>query len=96
LKYSGIFIVKENLIEQSNLIADHNMLYKLALNSKGLQVEKNNINELISHIENNSEIATVEYTQKTFKDLIHLKILLIILILLFATEWFLRKMWGVV
>ena len=96
LKYFGIFIVKENLIEQSNLIADHNMLYKLALNSKGLQVYKNNINELISHIENNSEIATVAYTQKTFKDLIHLKILLIILILLFTTEWFLRKMWGLV
>jgi len=96
LTKTGIFIVKENLIEQSDLVADHNMLYKLSMNSNGKCFEKDEIAALFNDIEKNTNIAPISYSQKSLKELIHLKKLLLLLVLVFSLEWFLRKIWGLV
>ncbi len=92
----GTFIVKENLIEQTNLIANYNMLYKLSVNTNGKQIDKRNIGELFKIIEDNANIASIVYTQKTLRELIHIKWLFVFLALMLATEWFLRKFWGII
>ncbi|MDA3894194.1 MAG: hypothetical protein PF517_21250 [Salinivirgaceae bacterium] len=93
---TGTFIVKENLKEQSNLLADYNMLFKLSENSGGKQYSKANIPELFSEIENNSNIVSLEFSQKILNDLINLKSILIALLLILSLEWFLRKYWGLI
>lgn len=92
----GEFIVKENLIEQTNLMADYNMLYKLSLNSDGKYLNKERINELVTEIESNTSISAIAYSQKVLKDLIHLKWLLMLFVIILTLEWFLRKYWGLI
>ncbi len=93
---TGTFIVKENMIEQTNLIADYNMLYKLSINSNGKQIDKYNIVDLVNIIEENTNIAPVVYIQKTLRELIHLKWLFVLLAFMLGAEWFFRKFWGII
>ena len=93
---TGIFIVKENLMEQLNRVADHNMLYKLSIASGAKMFTKDSINALFNAVENNENLVAINYLQKSLKDLIDLKIALLILIFVLALEWFLRKFWGLI
>jgi hypothetical protein len=91
---SGSFIIKESMLEQSDLLADYNLLYKLSLQSNGKMFSKYDLDKLRLEIENNVNIKPVFYTQKTLKELIDIKQLFAVFILLIAIEWFFRKYWG--
>jgi len=95
-KKSGNFIIKESMLEQSDLVADYNLLYKLSLQSNGKMFDKSDLDKLLTEIENNVNIKPVIYTQKTLKELIDLKWLFAIFILLLTIEWFFRKYWGMI
>jgi len=92
----GEFVIVDNNIEQDNLLADYNLMYKLAKKSGGDMVSKNNILTLTDKIKDNSNIKSVEYFTVKTKELTDIKVLLFVLLLLIITEWFLRKYWGVV
>jgi len=96
LTKTGIFIVKEDLIEETNLLADHSTLYKLSDMSKGKLIEKEEIDQLYGIITENPTIKPIIYTDKSLKDIIQFRWLFLILLTFLAGEWFLRKFWGLI
>ncbi len=93
---SGIFIVKENLIEQLNLTADFNMLFNLSVNSGGKQYSKLNTDSLYRSIDENENILPVKIVKKTLTDFIEFKWLLALFVIFLCLEWFLRRIWGLI
>lgn len=92
----GVFIVTENIMEQSDLIANYNILHRLSTNSNGKQYYKNKLSELFKDIDDRTDIAPIIYSIKNFKDILYIKWLFAFLVLLISVEWFFRKFWGVI
>lgn len=95
-KKSGTFIVNENQIEQSNLVANFEIMHQLSNQTNGKVISKHNPEQLMQEIKNNGNINTIKYSHQSLLELINLKVLLMVLILLLVVEWFLRKYWGLV
>lgn len=93
---NGTFIVKENRIEQSDLLANYNLLYNLANNTGGKVISVSNFNDIFTEINKNSNVKSIKYQKQIIEDILNQKILLIVIILLVVIEWFLRKYWGLV
>ncbi len=91
---SGTFLVREVKIEFLNSVADHRILRTIAENSGGQFFFSNQFDELSSHIRNRDDMVTVVYQEKEYDDLIDYKWLFVIIVLLFAVEWFVRKFQG--
>jgi hypothetical protein len=41
-----------------------------------------------------NDIATVQFEDNSYRSLIDLSVVFIVIILLFSAEWFLRRWWG--
>lgn len=93
-KERGEFSVSPLQLEMVNLQADHQMLYRLALQNGGEMVSKEQIGGLADLIRNNGEVVSLSYERKTLSDLIRWEILLLLLALLLSAEWLLRKVNG--
>lgn len=90
----GTFLVREVKIEFLNTVANHRILRSIASNSGGQFYFPNQLNNLKSEILNRDDMVTVVYQEKQFDDLIDYKWLFILIVLLFAIEWFVRKFQG--
>jgi len=91
---SGIFIVKNTDIEFKNTTANHNLLFRLAENHNGEMYFLNETDKLMDAILSNNNIKPqINFNDETH-DLIEIKLLFFIIILLLATEWFIRKFFG--
>lgn len=93
-KERGEFSVSPVQLEMVNLQADHQMLYRLALKNGGEMVNKEQIGTLAELVRSNGEVVSLSYERKTLSDLIRWDSLLILLTLLLAAEWLLRKING--
>lgn len=92
---NGAFIITQMNLETINLVADHNLLFRLAKNHGGEMIYPKNMDDLVEKITSREDIKPVIYTQKRFSDLVgNLWVFLVILVLL-ATEWFIRKRNGI-
>lgn len=92
---NGAFIITQMNLETMNLVADHNLLFRLAKNQGGEMIYPKNLNDLVEKINIREDIRPVIYIQKRFSDLVgNLWVFLVILVLL-ATEWFIRKRNGI-
>ncbi len=89
----GSFTVKSINLESINTIADHHLLYKITEKTGGELIFPGNTREIIEMLKTREDIVTVSYTKKSLEEIIHLPWLLGLILLLLATEWFLRK-WG--
>jgi hypothetical protein len=94
LTSKGQFTVSALNIEKTNTVANHNILYNLAVNSGGAMVYPGQMNELLYMINNREDIKPVIYSQKRYFELINYPLVLIILLLLIGSEWFVRKRAG--
>jgi len=92
---SAEFIVVEINLEQLSSMADHSMLFKLAVENGGKMVYPNQIGTLNGLIRSDKNIVTNMFEQIKLSNLIDLKILFFIILFLLSLEWFLRKFWGV-
>jgi hypothetical protein len=90
----GEFTVSPLTVEKVNLVANHNLLYNIARNSGGFIVYPDSLNDLTEKIKNSENIKTIVSSRKSFTELLNFPALLMILILLFAAEWFVRKRAG--
>jgi hypothetical protein len=94
LKRNGEFVVQELNIEQVNLHANFQALSYIAATTKGQFKTKANASELIDRLKSDQSIKTVTIEEKNVSELIDWKICVLLVILLFFLEWFLRKYWG--
>ncbi|MBS1652962.1 MAG: hypothetical protein JSU07_13230 [Bacteroidetes bacterium] len=87
----GEIIVMEANNEQLNLTANHQLLNTLAYKTKGYVFYPNNFNGFSDSLMTNKNIKPITYTESSTNPLIDIKWLLILLLILFTSEWFLRK-----
>lgn len=91
---SGFFIVEDQAIEQLDTKANHNLLHQLAKNSGGKFAPLKDYQKSLDELEQRDDLTSVSYQESSFNDLIEYWWILIALILLLGTEWFLRRWLG--
>jgi hypothetical protein len=94
LKDNGEFTVSAQNIEKINTVANHNILYNLAISRGGDMVYPDNIDDLAEMIKTREDIKTVVYSQKRFSELLNFPLVLLLIILFLSAEWFMRKRSG--
>ncbi|MCC6369511.1 MAG: VWA domain-containing protein [Bacteroidia bacterium] len=87
----GNFSVKEVLSEKINSVANHQLLFQLANRTKGKVFYPNQTNKLKEALLGNETIKPITYSQNNVTPLIEQRWLIGLIILLLASEWFLRK-----
>lgn len=90
---SGQFVVKQLNKEALNPVADFDLLRKLAFKSNASYFNINQSAEIQSELESLNPISSIHTTEKD-EPLIDINWLMIMLILLATSEWFLRKFYG--
>lgn len=90
----GKFFVEEVNTESSNLVADHNLLYRIASSHDGEMINKEDIDKLADKILAREDIRSVSIYQQRMSDLIGNPWLFALIIALLAAEWIIRKREG--
>ena len=90
----GTFIVENQIIEQLDTKANHLLLRQIAANSNGKFFRLKNAEVLIPTIEAREDIASVSFEQKSTHNLLDYVWILILIIGLLGTEWFIKKWFG--
>lgn len=91
---SGDFVVEDISVEQADTRSDFGILNQLAAQSDGLFRPLSRSDELLKALEARSDIATLQFADSGYTALIDWKWLFALLVLIFGTEWFLRRWWG--
>lgn len=94
LKATGRFVVEGSSIENSMLEADWSLLNRIATHTGGNFYTINDMQRLVSDLKEDETMASISRTEKSLDKLINFQLLLFMLLLLLATEWFLRKFYG--
>jgi hypothetical protein len=92
---NGAFVVNQMNLETMNLVADHNLLFMIAKEHDGDMVYPEKMDDLVKKITSREDIKPVIYTQKRFSDLVGNPWVFIVIIILLAAEWFMRKRNGI-
>ena len=92
-KTGKLFIEQVN-IENSNLIADHNLLFRIASSHDGEMISKDNIEKLAEKIIARQDIRSVSIYQERLSDMIGNPWLFALIIALLTAEWVIRKREG--
>ena len=90
---SGVFTVQEVHLETLNLVANHSLLQNISKSTQGKFYTAANFSALENDIKNNEHIKTIASYQKRYSLFLSSWWYFIAIMLLFGTEWFLRK-WG--
>lgn len=91
----GAFYVEALELEFNNLQAQHQWMLDLAAETNGKFVSGENASELIDHLKNNQNAPDRIKTKMLTKTLLNEPFLLILVVLLLGTEWFIRKRSGI-
>lgn len=93
LKDSGVFIIHEALMEYNSLRADHPLLERLSKSTGGVSVMSDGANELLEHLNKNAAPVRLHEESDTV-EIIELQWIFWMLLVLFATEWTVRRYGG--
>jgi len=91
---SGVFTVQEVHLETLNLVANHSLLQSISESTNGKFYLANDFSSLENDIEKNENIKTIASYQKRYSLFLHSWWYYAAILLLFGTEWFLRKWSG--
>ena len=91
---SGEFSVNALQLETVNTIANHQLLNSIAVRSSGKMYMAGNYQKLIDDLKKQEDLKPMSYTRKKMEDMIDFPWVFFTLILLVATEWFIRKRSG--
>ena len=94
LTASGSFVVIDSDIEALNLVANHNLLYKISENTGGKFIYPDKLDSLSYYLQNNPNIVSISYEKQELNDFIKFKWIFFLILALLSVEWFLRKFWG--
>ncbi len=90
----GSFSVSSLHAEQSETVADHQLLNMLAVNTGGKMYYPRSMDELAKDLLARDDLKTVSYTHYKLQDLVNMKLVFFILLGLLSLEWFIRKRSG--
>ena len=93
---NGIFSVSEIKTEAENLIANSNIMSKIASQTGGGAYGPGDIEALGKALLDNESIRPVVYSDTTTAPLLSFKWMFVLIVLLLSAEWFLRKYWGTI
>lgn len=91
---SGVFIVEDIEIEKIETAANHGVLKQVAKQSNGKFYLLKDYAQLLNDIEKRGDITTISFEETSFNKLIDYLTVVLLLILLLASEWFLRRYLG--
>lgn len=91
---SGEFSVNALQLETVNTIANHQLLNSISVRSGGKMFFSANYQELINVLKKQEDLKPMSFTRKKMEDLIDFPWVFFVLIMLAATEWFIRKRSG--
>ncbi|OFY96230.1 MAG: hypothetical protein A2491_19730 [Bacteroidetes bacterium RIFOXYC12_FULL_35_7] len=91
---SGLFYVEAMNLEGEKTMANHNLLFQLSEQSNGKMIYPGKLSNLLSTLQQNKDIVSVSYSEKSLLEIIHFKWIFFVLLILLSTEWFLRKYFG--
>lgn len=90
----GEFSVTELKAEQTNSVANHQLLFSLSDVTNGKMYYPNQLDELAKEVSDREDLVGVIYTKNDVDDIINLKYLFFFILLLLGAEWFIRKRNG--
>ena len=93
---SGVFDVKKLQLEQMNLVANHGLLFKISELSNGKLFYRNEIDLLSDELNKSSKNQKLIHSKEKLTSLINIPLILLSLLLLISTEWFVRKYNGLI
>lgn len=96
LTATGHFVVEEQQLEDLQLQADHALLRSISNTTKGSVLSPQSLDSIPLLLQQRDDIKTVIYSQTSYTDLLNLPIILLLLLILIAAEWILRKYNGTV
>lgn len=91
---NGSFLVENLQLEALNLVADHSLMTTLAANNGGEMLDAHDAERLPELLKQRDDIKTVIYGETRYSDMLNLPLVFIIIVLLLAAEWVLRKLQG--
>ncbi len=92
---TGVFTVTPVNLENTDLQANHKILYQLAEGSGGKFYNLQQTDEMISEIMKSNRLVATSYFQEMVNELLNLKWIFAVILILLSVEWFLRKFWGI-
>lgn len=93
-KDEGEFTVNALQMENTELTANHQMLFAMAQRTGGKMLYPAQMNLIVDDIKSKEDVKPVSYYHKKLLDFISLKWIFGLLVLLLSLEWFLRKRSG--
>ena len=95
-KYSsvGSFIVEDLQMEAMNLVADHSLMATLAASTGAAMVDAHHVDQLEALLKQRDDIKTVIYSETSYSDMLNMPLIFILIVLLLAAEWVIRKYNG--
>jgi hypothetical protein len=93
-KKSGVFIVEDIELEKIETAANHGVLKQVSKQSNGKFYQLKDYQQLINDIEKRGDITTISFEETAFNKLIDYLAVILFLIILLASEWFLRRYLG--
>lgn len=91
---AGEFMVVDVSTETLITRANHEVMYRLAVENGGKMFFPRQMDALANSIESNENIAPRVYIQSKLTNLIDIEWLFFVILLFASTEWFFRKYWG--
>ncbi|MCK9617919.1 MAG: hypothetical protein M0R21_08810 [Lentimicrobiaceae bacterium] len=91
---TGTFVVVPLNIESINTVANHNMLYTLAKNHQGKMFYPSEITKLCETLRNREDIKNISFLHKKYVNFNNIFLILLLILTLLSTEWYLRKRAG--
>jgi len=94
LQAKGEFVVLESSLESRQLIANHDLLYRISEVTGGKFLYLNDLKQLPENLKANAAITSTASFTKVYDSFISIPLILILLLLLLTLEWFIRKYNG--
>lgn len=91
---SGSFVVVDANIEAIDLVANHNLLFKIAENTGGEFLYPSQLDSLNIKLNDNPNIVSIAYDKQELNEFIKFKWIFYLILSLLSLEWFLRKFFG--
>jgi len=88
----GSFLVEDLQLEALNLVADHSLLNTLAATSGGAMLYPDQLESLPELLKKRDDIKTVLYSETRYVNMLNLPLLFVLIVLLLAAEWVIRKL----
>ena len=91
---TGSFMVEDLQLEALNTVADHSLLATLSAATDGSMVNARNVGEIADLLRQRDDLKTVVYSEISYSDMLNMPLILVLILLLLAIEWVVRKYNG--